>query len=181
MIGWLDIIGVCHNILALNCMDLRWKQRSTRMLIGRWMPHTLRAADRRLPFRSAWCLLGLQDCIHIIIMRNMEHRNSVQLLWMFCMFCFHRRDTGFRPDLLHRSHPMVPMKWKYVPEGFEEKASIELRRFRSFGWTHQIVGGVGQNYSNSQESFTSYSSVCRLVHQKDAEKSSTRMFLYAIV
>lgn len=34
---------------------------------------------------------------------------------------------------------MVPMKWKYVPEGFEEKAGIELRRFRSFGWDHQIL------------------------------------------
>lgn len=84
----------------------------------------------------------------------MEHRNGVQLLWMFCMFCFHGRDTGFRPDLLHRSHPMVPMKWKYVPEGFEEKAGIEyvqLRRFRSFRWTHQIVGGVGQNFFQSHK------------------------------
>ena len=44
---------------------------------------------------------------------------------------------------------MVPMKWTYVPEGFEEKAGIELRRSRSFVWTHQIVGGVGQNYSES--------------------------------
>mmetsp|Transcript_96317 Transcript_96317/g.173766 ORF Transcript_96317/g.173766 Transcript_96317/m.173766 type:complete len:886 (-) Transcript_96317:25-2682(-) len=26
-----------------------------------------------------------------------------------------------RPDLLHRSSPMIPMKWQYVPEGYDEK------------------------------------------------------------
>jgi len=60
----------------VTCVMPNQGGKSTRMLIGRWMPHTLRAADR--------------------------------------------------PDLLHRSHPMVPMKWKYVPEGFEEKVRLLL-------------------------------------------------------
>lgn len=60
----------------VTCVMPNQGGKSTRMMIGRWMPHALRAAER--------------------------------------------------PDLLHRSHPMVPMKWQYVPEGFDEKVRLLL-------------------------------------------------------
>ncbi|CAJ1432155.1 unnamed protein product, partial [Effrenium voratum] len=61
----------------VSCVMPNQGGKSTRMLIGRWMPHALREAER--------------------------------------------------PDLLHRNHPMVPMKWKYVPEGFDEKVKLLLQ------------------------------------------------------
>ncbi|CAK8985668.1 unnamed protein product [Durusdinium trenchii] len=38
----------------------------------------------------------------------------------------HALRTAERPDLFHRSHPMVPMKWQYAPEGFDEKVRLLL-------------------------------------------------------
>ncbi|CAE7670999.1 RH22, partial [Symbiodinium sp. CCMP2456] len=35
------------------------------------------------------------------------------------------------PDLLHRSHPMIPMKWNYVPEGFDEKVQLLLEHLKN--------------------------------------------------
>ena len=48
-----------------------------------------------------------------------SHPTRRRCVFFFCIV------FSARPDLLHRNHPMVPMKWKYVPEGFDEKATLE--------------------------------------------------------
>lgn len=72
--------GSVQSVLV-SCVMPSQGGKSTRMLIGKWMPHALRALER--------------------------------------------------PDLLHRSHPMIPMKWNYVPEGFDEKVRLLLAHLKN--------------------------------------------------